>query len=229
MKRRKKRFQAGGFVTPMDWNRQQQQLQMQAAMGNLGAAPPMGAAPQGAGAAGFNNLLNQQRLQGAMAQVAGEAPPPIPAAAGLPQAPLGTIGDINQQAMQQAAAAQTPGLGWRGALRNAALGGAAGVPGGGAGMLAGVGAGLAAALAKKRVRGFAEGGHVCHCQEQAEEEERAPKPKRAVRMAAGGAAKERRGYPKTIKPPGKKSEPPPLSGKSIARGMGKATRGHKGF
>lgn len=73
----------------------------------------------------------------------------------------------------------------------------------------------------------AEGGPVCHCQE----EHKAP-PRR---MAAGGAAKERKDYPYTRKPAGKNSLAYPLAtvhgpvggSKSLARGMGKATRGNK--
>ena len=72
----------------------------------------------------------------------------------------------------------------------------------------------------------AEEEHHCACQD---------KPP-AKKMAMGGLAKERKGYPRTHAGPGKNSKPFPLAtvhpgkggeGGMKARGMGKATRGNR--
>jgi hypothetical protein len=152
------------------------------------------------------------------------------AAAGAPGAPPMTMPNVPGAPPPPR---QTPG--WMNALiggmAGAGIGGQSGTGWGmGAGAGAGVGLGALANWLKQRREGskqrrpfdeaeaapaLAKGGLI-----QARKP-RPPKPLATlVRMAAGGAAKERQGYPRTT-PPKKGSNP----FKGIARGGGKATRG----
>lgn len=116
-------------------------------------------------------------------------------------------------------------------LRNMMLGGGIGSAtnsGIGVGVGAGLG-GLATYLASRKKSPVgatrnAKGGVIEASPGKPPVKKPAPKPKPgnrppAIKMAAGGAAKERKGFPNTIPPPRMKGNP-------IMRGMGKATRGH---
>lgn len=141
--------------------------------------------------------------------------PPPPQVAGPPPGPPPALADqIRQQylamqkaPMQQADVPMNKAGMLVNAMAGAGLGGAAAQSPGG--LAAGAGLGLLAQHLKDRrsrknlgTAQFKEGG--------------------VVRMAMGGAGKERKNYPKTVSPPKKNSLANPIT----AKGMGKATRGY---